>query len=262
MSEAGNDPAPDAGEDAGPEPGDDRAQGDRAGDDRAAARRGWRAPLAALLAAGVTGAATWLVFFSPVLGVSKVEISGNDGIPDEVIRRAAGVSVGEPLAKVDVDAVRARVAALPPIESAGVERGWPGTLRIRVRERTPIAVAGVGGRTALVDRFGVVVGFRDSAPPGLPRLYVSRLAPDDPAARAALAVIHGLPDRLARRVKEVRAGSPTAVTLNLADGRTVTWGGADHGDLKARVLLTLLQRPGQTYDVSSPDVATVRSAER
>ena len=71
-------------------------------------------------------------------------------------------------------------------------------------------------------------------------------------------MIHGLPERLARRVKEVRAASATSVTLNLADGRTVTWGDAEHGDLKARVLLTLLQRPGKNFDVSSPDVATVR----
>ncbi|MEV5411731.1 FtsQ-type POTRA domain-containing protein [Thermopolyspora sp. NPDC052614] len=221
-------------------------------------RRAWRVPLVALLAAGVVGAATWVVFFSPLLGVDRVEISGNDEIPDEVIRRAAGVAVGEPLAKVDVDVVRARIAALPPIEWAGVERGWPGTLRIRVRERTPIAVAVVGGRTALVDRYGVVVSLRDNAPPGLPRLVVPRLSPDDPTARAALAVIHGMPQRLARRVEQVQAASATSVTLSLADGRTVTWGDADHGDLKARVLLSLLQRPGKTFDVSSPDVAVVR----
>lgn len=225
---------------------------------RAPVRRGRRAVPVALLAVCVVAAATWLVFFSPVLGVDRVEVRGNAGIPDEVIRRAAGVAVGEPLAGVDVDAVRARVAALPPIEWAGVERGWPRTLRIRVRERKPIAVAVVGDRVALVDRFGVVVALRDAAPAGLPRLSVPRLGPDEPAARAALSVIHVLPDRIARRVAEVRASKPTAVTLRLADGRTVNWGGADHGDLKARVLLTLLGRSGRSYDVSSPDVATVR----
>lgn len=226
---------------------------------RAPGRRARRTALVVvLLAAGVVAAATWLVFFSPVLGVDRVEVTGNSGIPDEVIRRAAGVAEGEPLAAVDVAAVRARVAALPPIEWAGVDRGWPGTLRIRVRERTPIAVAVVGGRAALVDRFGVVVSLRDTAPAGLPRLNVPRVAPDDPAARAALSAIHALPDRLVRRVAEVRASSATSVTLRLADGRTVTWGGAEHGDLKARVLQTLLRRPGDSYDVSHPDVATVR----
>ncbi|GGM63990.1 hypothetical protein GCM10010106_07430 [Thermopolyspora flexuosa] len=211
-----------------------------------------------LLAAGVVAAATWLVFLSPLLGVDRVEVRGNSDIPDEVIRRAAGVATGEPLAAVDLEAVRARVAALPPIEWARVERGWPRTLRIRVRERTPIAVAEAGGRVALVDRYGVVVSLRDTAPEGLPRLRVARVAPDDPAARAALAAVHALPGGLARRVAEVRAQSATSVTLRLADGRTVNWGGAEHGDLKARVLVSLLRHPGRSYDVSSPDVATVR----
>nr|PZN43552.1 MAG: cell division protein FtsQ [Actinomycetota bacterium] len=227
-----------------------------------APRRRWRRArpvvLVLLLAAGVVAAATWLVFLSPLLGVERVEVRGNSGIPDEVVRRAAGVATGEPLAAVDLAAVRARVAALPPIESVRVERAWPRTLLIRVRERTPIAVAQSGDRVALVDRFGVVVSLRDTAPEGLPRLRVARVAPDDPAARAALAAVHALPEGLARRVAEVRAEDATSVSLRLADGRTVNWGGAEHGDLKARVLLSLLRYPGRSYDVSSPDVATVR----
>jgi cell division protein FtsQ len=220
--------------------------------------RGLKVALAVLAGGGVAGAAAWVVFASPVLGVSRVVISGNAGVSSVDIRRAARVPDGEPLATVDLNAVRARIAARPPIEWARVERDWPGTLRVRVRERRPIAVAPVGGKTALVDRYGVVIELRDSAPPRLPLLRVARLATDDPATRAALAVIRGLPARLSRQVEEVHAASPTTVSLSLADGRTVMWGGAERTGPKARILQTLLAGPGQSYDVSSPDVAAVK----
>jgi cell division protein FtsQ len=217
-----------------------------------------RIVLAVALTGAVVGAAAWVVFSSSVLGVSRVVVTGNGGVGADEIRRAAGVADGEPLATVNLDRVRARVAALARIEWATVSRSWPGTLRIRVRERTPIAVAPVGGRSALVDRYGVVVDLRDSAPLRLPRLRVSRLAADDPATRAALSVIRALPDALSRLVEEVRAPTASSVTLALSDGRTVVWGGAERSGHKARILQTLLEQSGQSFDVSSPDVATVK----
>lgn len=221
----------------------------------------WRAAFLVLLAGGVAGTAAWLVLFSSVLGVRQITVTGNAALPAEEIRRAAGVPLGEPLARVDLDRVRARVAALRRVESARVERVWPGTLHVRVVERTPVAVAWIGPRAALVDRYGVVVEERSSAPLRLPRLRVDRLGVDDPATRAALAVLTGLPPRLAERVEEVRAVSARSIVLRLADGRSVVWGGPERGDVKARIVLTLLARSAgraEDYDVSSPDVVTVK----
>jgi cell division protein FtsQ len=59
-------------------------------------------------------------------------------------------------------------------------------------------------------------------------------------------------------VGEVAARSISSVTLTLLDGRVVNWGGVEHSDRKAAVTLPLLTQPGQTYDVSSPDLPTVR----
>lgn len=221
----------------------------------------WRVAFVLLLAGGAAGTAAWLVLFSSVLGVRQVAVTGTAVLSAEDVRRAAGVPPGEPLARVDVDEVRARVAALRRVESARVERIWPGTLRIRVVERAPVAVAQATHGWALVDRYGVVVEERSSAPLRLPRLRVARLGAGDPATRAALAVLTGLPPALAGRVEEVRATSARSVSLRLSDGRNVVWGGPERGDAKARILLALLARPADragSYDVSSPDVVTVK----
>ncbi|MFF5204604.1 cell division protein FtsQ/DivIB [Streptosporangium sp. NPDC000396] len=218
----------------------------------------WRSVFLALLTAGVVGSAAWLVFFSSVLGVRDIRVVGNLTVPAQQIQQATGVTEGKPLATVDVDEVAGRVKKLRQVESAVVSRGWPGTLLVEIVEREPVAVMPVGTKAALIDRHGVVTEIKDIAPPSLPVLRVDRPQPGDPTIGAALAVIDALPEDLARRVAEVVATSPEAVSLRLKDGRAIVWGGRDRSAAKARIIATLLKRPADTYDVSSPDVVTVK----
>ncbi|WP_229797957.1 cell division protein FtsQ/DivIB [Planomonospora parontospora] len=222
-----------------------------------AANRAWRTAFLVLLTAGVVGSAVWLVFLSPVLGVRDIRVTGNFDVSAAQIRQTAGVVDGTPLATVDAAAVEGRIRGIRRIESAEVSRNWPGTLVIEVVEREPVAAVQVGDKSALMDRHGVVVEVRETAPPALPVLRLDRPGPGDPATAAALAVIDALPEELAPRVAEVHAPSAETVTLRLKDGRTVMWGGRDRPADKARILVTLLQRPADTYDVSSPDVVTL-----
>jgi cell division protein FtsQ len=211
-----------------------------------------------LLTAGVVGSAAWLVFFSPVLGVRSIDIVGNLTVPAERIEKEAGVPDLHPLATVDLAGVETRVLRIRQLASAKVDRVWPGTLRIEVVEREPVAAVPAGGKAALIDKEGVVIEIRDVAPPGLPILRVDRPAAGDPATVAALKVIQSLPDDLAAKVRVVRASTPEGVSLELSDGRSVVWGGADRGEDKARILTSLLRRKATVYDVSSPDVVTLK----
>ncbi|GAA3117089.1 cell division protein FtsQ/DivIB [Streptosporangium carneum] len=218
----------------------------------------WRPAFLALLTVGVVGTAAWLVFFSSVLGVRDIQVVGNLAIPAQQIRQAAGVADGTPLATVDVTEVENRLKGIRQIESVAVSRGWPGTLVVKVAEREPVAVIPIGGKFAVVDRHGVVTEVETVAPPTLPVLRVDRPQTGDPATEAALAVIGALPPNLVPRIAEVLAPSPETVSLRLKDGRAVVWGGPDRPADKARILTTLLKRPADSYDVSSPDVVTVK----
>ncbi|GII90324.1 cell division protein FtsQ/DivIB [Sinosporangium siamense] len=217
-----------------------------------------RTAFIALLTAGVVGSAAWLVFFSPVLGVREVQIVGNVTIPTELIRKAVGVADREPLATVDLADVERRVLSIKQLESARIDRNWPGTLKVRVVERRPVAALPYGGAFALVDRHGVVMQVVPAAPPRMPVLKVSQPKPGDPATAAALAVIRALPETLGRTVREVRAPSAESVSLMLNDGREVVFGGADRAAEKVRVITGLLRKPYDVYDVSTPDVVTVK----
>ncbi|MEV4090928.1 cell division protein FtsQ/DivIB [Streptosporangium saharense] len=218
----------------------------------------WRPAFLALLTAGVVGSAAWLVFFSSVLGVRDIQVVGNLTLPAEQIRQATGVADGAPLATVDVAEVTDRLRRIRQVESVAVSRDWPGTLRVKVVEREPVAAIPVGGKFAVVDRHGVVTEVAAVAPPMLPLLRVDHPQTGDPATVAALTVIGALPRSLVPKVAEVRAPSPETVSLRLKDGREVVWGGSDRPAEKAGILATLLKRPADSYDVSSPDVVTVK----
>ncbi|WP_344578308.1 cell division protein FtsQ/DivIB [Nonomuraea roseoviolacea] len=217
-----------------------------------------RTALLVLLTVGVVGVAAWLVFFSPALGVRSVEIVGNLTVPQDRVKEKAAVPSLHPLATVDLEGVEARVLTLPQLATAKAERVWPGTLRIRVTERRPVASLPVGGRAALVDAHGVVIEVRDLAPAWLPVLKVDRPAAGDPATMAALKVVQSLPGSLAGKVRQVSATTAEGVSLELTDGRTVFWGGAERGEEKARILARVLGRKADVYDVSSPDVVTLK----
>jgi cell division protein FtsQ len=201
-----------------------------------------------------------LLYDSGLLNVLDVQVTGVSTVKAEKVRQAADVTLGAPLAGIDTAAIAARVAALPTVATVSVGRSWPHTVGVAVTERVPVATVATQDGIGLVDRGGVV--YPGTAPAGLPKLNFGAVGPDDPATRAALAALDALPAALRKQVQTVDAtvagGAPAQVTLGLAGAKQVLWGTSDRGADKARVLVPLLTEPGRVYDVSSPDLPTVR----
>ncbi|QXJ25404.1 FtsQ-type POTRA domain-containing protein [Actinomadura graeca] len=222
----------------------------------------WKAVFVALLVLGVLGAVTWVLLGSRLLVVRHVEVAGAGlASPDRVVA-AAGIRLGVPMVRLDTGEVRARVEGLREVESAKVERHWPATVRITVRERVPVAAVLRAGRYQRIDRYGVTVADGASRPAGLPTLTVASAGPSDPATLAALNVLTGLPERLRTRLTDVTATGPGDVTLHLREGPTVVWGAPERALEKVRLLEALRRtaagRSARTIDVSSPEVVTTR----
>jgi cell division protein FtsQ len=92
----------------------------------------------------------------------------------------------------------------------------------------------------------------------VPFLDTENPGPNDAPTKAALQVMTSLRPEVAAQVARVAAPSVAAITLQLVDGRQVVWGTTDRTEEKALKLGALLTQPGQTYDVSSPDLPTVK----
>ena len=215
----------------------------------------WRRVVALLLLIALTVGLVWLFFFSDVLAVKQVEVEGTRTLSSEQVRDVAAVPPGEPLARVDLEAIRARVEALAVVRDAKVTRSWPDRVLIDVDERVAIAVVEIGGRTRGMDAEGVV--FRDypKPPPDMPQVRTSGDTRSDALREAAL-VVEALPSEIDRQVDHVEVATVDQISLVLRDGKTVVWGSAEDSEAKAEVLEELLRQPAHTYDVSVPGQPT------
>ncbi|MES9540284.1 MULTISPECIES: FtsQ-type POTRA domain-containing protein [unclassified Actinomadura] len=246
-------PEPDTEPDTEPVPETDAA----APDERGRANR-WKVVFVTLLVVGALGAVSWVLLGSRLLVVRHVEVTGTRIASADQVVAAAGIDLGTPMVRLRTGAVQNRVERLREVESAAIERHWPGTVRIVVRERRPVAVFRGGGRYHLLDRHGVAVADEKSRPAGLPTLTVASPGPSDQATLAALTVLSGLPERISGGLTEVEAAGPEAVTLYMKGGQTVVWGAAERADEKIRLLdavrRTAAGRAVRTVDISSPEV--------
>jgi cell division protein FtsQ len=198
-----------------------------------------------------------LLYFTPIMSARNFVVVGVGAVTQEEVVAAAGVQPGMPLLQVDTDAVAERVAAIRRVASARVQRQYPSTLRITVIERVPVVVKDFPDGPHLFDKDGV--DFATTPPPaGVPYLDADNPGPSDAPTKAALQVMTALRPEVAGQVGRIAAPSVAAITLTLTDGRVVVWGTTDRTEEKALKLGALLTQPGQTYDVSSPDLPTVK----
>jgi cell division protein FtsQ len=192
-----------------------------------------RARRAALLAGGVllaAGAATFRGWGPPLLrevpwfDASRIEVAGARLLAPHEVVSASGVRIGASI-WTDPAAWEAALRRHPVVADATVERRLPSTLRIRVREKRPVALVAAGtlrpataaGELLPVDPVRVPV---DLPLAGAAPDTATRVA--DPAVLRLLAEaarLAGADPVLMARVSELAAGPGGSVRLVLAHPR-------------------------------------------
>ncbi len=212
----------------------------------------WALPALALV---ITLAA--LAWFSPLLSVREVRIDGAGEIPEEQIRELLQVPETGSILRIDTAAMAARVASIPKVRSARVQRVLPSTVQVRIEPRTPVLYYDSPEGAHLLDADGLEYAI-EPAPIGVPQLVTARPGSADELTRAAVAVARVLPPALEVQVETIRAVGASEISLTLRDGRTVLWGSSEDGERKSAVVVPLLTQPGTVFDVSSPSLVTVK----
>lgn len=219
--------------------------------------RGLRMLLATIGLAVLAVGLGLILYFTPAMAARDIIVVGTGAVSREEVLDAAQVRPGTPLLQINTSQVADRVAAIRKVASARVQRQYPSALRITIVERVPLVVKDFPDGPHLFDRDGVDFA-TEPPPPALPYLDVENPGPDDPATMAALKVLTALRPEVATQVGRIAAPSVSSITLTLTDGRVVIWGTTDRAEEKAEKLAALLTQPGRTYDVSSPDLPTVK----
>ncbi|MFG2886113.1 cell division protein FtsQ/DivIB [Streptomyces sp. NPDC048297] len=215
-----------------------------------------------LLGAGTT----WVLYGSEWLRVERVPVSGTEVLTPDEVRSAASVPLGAPLVSVDTDAIEARLRQkLPRIDTVDVVRSWPHAIGLKVTERTPVLLVRKAGNFVEVDKNGVRFATVSRAPKSVPALELTasrsgsgaaslRRFGTDRLVREAVKVAGDVPAPVAKDTRSVQVRSYDAISLRLADGRTVAWGSSEDGRAKALALTALMKAaPGaRHFDVSVP----------
>jgi cell division protein FtsQ len=215
--------------------------------------RGRRRLVLLAVVAGLLAVLLWRLSDSSLFGLSGVEVTGVRELTAAQVVRASAVRVGEPVLRIDLEAVRARVERLPWVEHATVTRVAPSGLRIRVTERTAAASLAGGGRYWLVAADGTVLEaagrYPKDRPRGIPHVggvpvgdYAPgvRLPPRGPLANA-LAALAGMDPALRRLVTGVTARTEASLAFGLRGGAVLQYGIAERQAAKDEAALLLLE---------------------
>jgi cell division septal protein FtsQ len=84
-----------------------------------------------------------LIYENRTFALQEIDIQTDGSISIEQLQRWSGVKPGENLFALDLARVKRDLEMIPLVRFASIERVLPGTLRIRVQEREPLAQANI-----------------------------------------------------------------------------------------------------------------------
>jgi cell division protein FtsQ len=117
------------------------------------------------------GAARGVIAVITPFKLSDVTVEGREYVERDAILAALGVSAGDSLLGIDLQAARKRLEAIDWVASATVERRLPDTLYVTLKERRAVAIWQNGSEYTLIDQNGRTVR-ASRMPPGAEKLLL------------------------------------------------------------------------------------------
>lgn len=109
----------------------------------------------------------YLVTRSPLLDLDRVDVTGLEHTDRQMLLATGSLDLGQPMTDIDIDRARARIAALPWVDTVSIHRHWPNTLEVEVTERRAVAALTVEGGWLVLDPTGRVLETRAARPTDL-----------------------------------------------------------------------------------------------
>lgn len=231
----------------------------------------WPLMFALLAVAIIAGGVFWLSQ-SSLLAVESIEVVGNQSLSEEEVMEIVGPRLyGQSLLRYSFDDVGDALRELPVVEHVEIERDFPHTVRVDIREYRPAASYAVeGGPFMTLSGEGRVLATAEGPDAALPRLMTGEtcraevgqeLECDD--AIAGLKFITSVPLNLNQEFVEVEVRSGI-IDASTSSGIVVHFGTMDESAYKFEVLRQLIARSiaaGEqvVIDVSVPDRPVLRA---
>lgn len=230
-------------------------------------RRGllWAGGASALLVAIVA-----VLYFSPLLTIHHVQVDRHELLTEDRAQELLQPLYGRPLPQVGNAQVKELLADEAVVEDVVVQGELPDTLTVEVIEHPPVAEVDDGDALLFYNEHGEVIRSfedpddEDAQGYATPAISNEVAWQDDVVFGTIVSVLGELPASARESMDSATADSIDSVRLILDDGRTIFWGGEDHGADKAAVLEVLLDSDApdftdvDTIDISTPDTPVTR----
>ena len=205
-----------------------------------------------LIALPLVALIIWLLLTNVVFRVRDVKVSGAQSLSEPDVVRLSGVRLGAPMNAVNLEVVKSGVESSGTLAFVGVEKRYPSTLVINVRERSHDAVILQAGKILVLDSDGCVVSAGESMPAesvpyvtGLkPTTYRigSRLGANDAALDAMKVVLEAMKAQGATGyASELSVEDVKDIRILTRKGTTVLLGDSDNMPAKIAWMARALQ---------------------
>jgi len=198
------------------------------------------------------------------LGIEQVSVSGHRFTPDADIFDAIDLAGSASLLSFDSAQARARIERLPWVASARISRVFPGSLDVRIRERSPAALWTHGDGDYLIDADGrVLAAVEPGMSTSLPHVAGKGASSQ---ARSLIDLVKHYP-RIAERFERAERVGERRWTLQLKGGITLHLAADREAAAFAALsspddLGRLLSAHNVTIDLRTPGRVTVRPDPR
>ncbi len=199
-------------------------------------------------------------FFTPLLAIQNIEVTGTERMKSETIVKALAELEGRPLTTISEGEVEKLLADFALVETFALQAQPPHTLVVKIREREPILVLVQQGKNFLYDAAGVRID-QASGKIKLPFLKLTGDPKNNPRFKAAVELLLSLPVKTYNQVFSVEVSEQLTSQLTLKKSNiTVIWGDNKEALFKNEVLQSLLKtglKDSVVVDVSSPNAPVV-----
>ena len=205
----------------------------------------------------ISCASWWSLYKTSWFIADSVKVLGVARLDSQAVIDKADVTLGVPLVTIPLSSIQERIATFDEVDSVHVERGWPHTVLITVRERVPVAFQQTSSGVVLIDKSGLNAGDAKKVPAGMISIE-GRI--NSPAMKAAVDVLAALP--IAWKVDFITASTQDSVTVHLLDGAIIVFGSGERVTDKSAVAEALLANKYTYIDVSAPDAPTTKAKKK
>jgi cell division protein FtsQ len=207
-----------------------------------------RKGIMAFAAVGMLGAypaAPLALRYVPFFRLRQVELVGVRYLAPDSVLAALALRPDQNVFD-DTGEIQRRAVAVAGVVSATVERRLPGTLRISILERVPVAFTPEGNRLVALDGDGKRLPY-DAAASGLDLPVIGRT---DSLLVRTLSVVRLADSALFQDVDAARRGARGSITLDLGDRQVLFAGVPQPDDIRAvGAVRRHLASAGRRYDV-------------